>query len=119
MGLGRWVNRKQYGPGKRHFFLIEGVVRDTKPPIDRGRGYSASEFVESTGKPAICSQIAMTNTGSQYFKDGKPVSEYGGLSVVENPNLNQRNLCSYCVKKYVIEINPDLEAAYNILKGKR
>jgi hypothetical protein len=113
-----WVNKDKYGPAKRHYFPIEEVIRVSDPNATREvKGALQHQFTETTGVKSLCGQMPLSNKGSYWIRDGKVTSKWGGLSAVANPNLNQRNLCSYCVKKYVTEVRPELAEAYNILKG--
>lgn len=108
-----WVNANQYSPGKRHY--VESVNHIPGDTIVKPHG-EYRYYTDQCG-PSLCGNGIRSNTGYVYFTaEGKKGHSHGGLSVVEQVNLNQRNLCSYCVKKFVHEVRPDLLPAYNIMK---
>jgi len=104
--MGAWINEKGYSPGSRHY--VETPIQYGKPTVAYGGRTDTSE----RAGPALCGAI-IHGTRSVHGPDGKYT--YGGLSVVPKVNLMQRNLCGYCVKRY-IEARPALAAAYEAIK---
>ena len=111
-----WANQRGYSPGKRHYYpegfiITPGEVKTRADmPESEWRYYSYRPVV-----PALCGNV-LQGTGYDYFKGDKPGHKYSGVSEVEQVNLNQRNLCSYCVKKFVNEVRPELLPAYQAMR---
>ncbi len=108
-----WVNRSGYSPGKRHY--ASSVTRFQTEVTTKPHGVYHHFKDQAYGY--LCQSSRTSESGYVYYTlEGKRGHAYGGLSVVEQVNLNQRNLCSYCVKKYVNEVRPDLLPAFNAMK---
>lgn len=117
-----WVNRNTYSPGKRHW--VEGVVRtETMVRTYPNRPeWEYHEFVDRTTTPPLCgmSTRPMTDDGYVSFNHdtGKVGHIIGGLSVKEEVNLLQSNICTYCRKRY-IDARPELKAAFDAVRQLR
>lgn len=107
-----WVNRTGYSPGKRHF--TTGVLVEDEPRPDYRPG--VIRIPQRMSEPSLCAEGRLTGERIARSDGGKEWANWGRLSIVDNVNLNQRNLCSYCVRKFVRDIRPDLLPAFNAMK---
>lgn len=109
-----WVNKDGYSPGKRHY---AAAVTRFEGEVKTREGVGTYHHFKDQAYGYLCGNGTSSASGYIFFNErGKRGHKYGGLSVVEQVNLNQRNLCSYCVKKFVNEVRPDLLPAYNAMK---
>lgn len=113
---GGWVNVRGYNTGKRHFHPDATITEKTGQPDQWGR----VKVTQTIASPAVCTSAEDLNKSwktSRGFMRGPDGRDYwGAMSVVESPNLMQRNLCAYCLKIFFRDYRPDLKEAYDSLR---
>lgn len=115
---GGWVNVRGYTSGKRHYYPDATITESESDPDQHGR----INVYQKIAGFALCREKVDGYKTSRGFtrytnRNGKVHDGWGAFSVVENPNLMQRNLCAYCLKKFFKEIRPDLLPVYEAMKS--
>jgi len=98
--MGAWVKTSGvYKSDKRHYYPDASFTFYDKGDDYRGFPHG----VQKMDNPALCG--ALVSNSYYYLSSG---TMQGGLSIKYKVDIMQRNLCAYCVKKYMKANHPQL-----------
>ena len=117
---GVWVNKRYAYPyqSRRHFFEDDGWVK-TKAPPQWNKNLTNWDYVQSMTGKSLCGRIASYHGLDWDNPFTKKVIRKGGLSIRKKVRLTQRNLCHYCLKKYIMMQSKEVQSAFNLLSQLR
>lgn len=112
--------KKAWNGGQRHYFDGPPSREPDKREPSRKRYGDTRDirdvyFIERMPGAALCG-ATLFERATEVHVDGEIVRTFGGLSVKDKIDLMQRNICAYCLKKYLNE-RPELKAAMETMKG--